>query len=102
MSQSPSPSKHRSFFDNLQCLIAQCRFESEWESGKRPRAEDFVAQRPIEERAVLIPRLLAVEISIRRKAGDEPSLEELRARFPECNDMIENALFGRATRPERT
>lgn len=82
--------------NELECILAQCRFESQWESGRGPRAEEFLANRSLEEQKAWIPRFLAVEISIRRKAGDEPARPELEARFPNRLHIVEQALKSNA------
>lgn len=69
--------------NDLQYFVALCRFKTAWDAGDRPRAEDFVAQWPADERDALLPRLLALELEIREQSGERLNLDEIAERFPD-------------------
>jgi serine/threonine-protein kinase len=58
------------------------QFEAAWRAGHRPRIEDYVADHPPPECSLLLSELIALDIHHRRQAGEQPQLEEYRARFP--------------------
>ena len=55
-------------------------FERDWQEGKRPRLEVFLAGFAGPERAALLRNLLALEVDCRRRAGDSPKLEDYARR----------------------
>src|SRR5439155_25535180 len=71
------------------------RFESAWRAGQRPRIEDHLGSLPEPARAVLLPELLELELSGRRRAGEAVRPEEYRQRFPEHAALI-GSLFREA------
>jgi serine/threonine protein kinase len=58
------------------------RFELAWRAGQRPRIEDYLGDAAEPERSDLLRDLVASEIDYRRQAGEEPAVDEYRARFP--------------------
>jgi tetratricopeptide (TPR) repeat protein len=75
---------------------AACRrFEAAWRAGARPRLEDFLADCPDAARTALFAELLALELDYRGGAGEAPTAEEYRARFPGHEALIDDA-FGTA------
>jgi serine/threonine-protein kinase len=62
-------------------------FEEAWRDERRlagrPRIEEFLDTLDQRERAVLLAELIPLEIALRRETGENPSLEEYRARFAE-------------------
>jgi tetratricopeptide (TPR) repeat protein len=58
------------------------RFELAWQAGPRPRLEDFLSDTPEPERSVLLRELIALDLDYRRRAGEKPTAEEYRERFP--------------------
>jgi eukaryotic-like serine/threonine-protein kinase len=64
-------------------------FEEGWRAGREPRIEDSLQQAPAEERRVLFPKLLRVELAY-RPGGVEPA--EYQARFPEYADLVDTAF----------
>jgi WD40 repeat protein len=58
------------------------RFELAWQAGQRPRVEEYLARAAPPERSDLLRELVALEIEYRRQAGEDPSPDEYRARFP--------------------
>jgi len=74
------------------------RFRRAWEDGARPRIEDYLAgvAEPLWPQA--LERLLRVECDLRREAGEESSVEEYLARFPEHGEVVEAVLGTTAAR----
>jgi len=58
------------------------RFEAAWQSGQRPRIEDYLSDTPEPERSVILRELVLLEIHYRRLAGEVPRPEDYHARFP--------------------
>jgi hypothetical protein len=52
------------------------RFEAVWKAGGRPRIEDHLGAVEDDERRTLLRELLALEIKLRRRAGEEPAVAE--------------------------
>ena len=75
-----------------QVEAAYQRFESAWRAGQRPAIEDHLGSLPEPARAVLLPELLELELSYRRRAGETVSPEEYRKRFPEHAELIGSAF----------
>jgi serine/threonine protein kinase/tetratricopeptide (TPR) repeat protein len=65
-------------------IDAACdRFERLWQSGGRPRIEDFLdEQGAAESRPGLLWELVSLEVELRARAGERPALKEYLARFP--------------------
>src|SRR5262245_30405303 len=71
-----------------QRVDAACnRFEHAWKEGRRPAVEDFLADTPEADRAVLLLQLIALDIDYRRLAGEDPQPEQYHARFPEIDSQ---------------
>jgi WD40 repeat protein/tRNA A-37 threonylcarbamoyl transferase component Bud32 len=68
------------------------RFEREWKTGQRPRIEDYLAEADPALRPALLEELLRVELELRRRAGEDPTAEEYRGRFPERTATVD-AVF---------
>jgi len=64
------------------------RFEQAWKKGPRPRIEDFLAKVPEPGRPPLLSELLRVERELRARAGEGPTADEYRRRFPEHDDVV--------------
>src|SRR5207237_9954560 len=75
-----------------QVEAAYQRFESAWRAGRRPLIEDHLGGLPEPAWAVLLPELLEVELSCRRRAGEAVRPEEYRQRFPEHVALV-GSLF---------
>ena len=74
------------------------RFERAWETGPRPRIEDFLADAAVSGRPLLLEELLRVERELRCTAREEPTPEEYRRRFPEHAAVVD-AVFGEQMPP---
>ncbi len=68
------------------------RFEVAWRTGNSPRIEEYLARWPRPDRNILLGELLAVEVELRRGAGEDPTAEDYRRRFPKHADAIDVAL----------
>jgi serine/threonine protein kinase/formylglycine-generating enzyme required for sulfatase activity len=68
--------------------LACDRFEAAWIAGQSPRVEDYLNQAapPIRER--LLRELLLLDMELRQKRGDPPSVDDYRARFPDHSSVI--------------
>ncbi len=58
----------------------QAQFRAAWESGARPRIEDFLADAADAARAEVLVRLLAEEVACRLGVGQTPIDEEYEQR----------------------
>ncbi len=65
------------------------RFEQASKEGPRPRIEDYLAQADEPRRPALLEELLRVELELRRRAGEQPTAEEYRGRFPGSAEVLE-------------
>src|SRR5947208_1572931 len=63
-------------------------YEAAWKGAPRPLIEDYLSARTEPERTVLLEMLLAVEVELRRKAGDLPEPREYLERFEAYTDVI--------------
>ncbi|MHB8973099.1 MAG: bifunctional serine/threonine-protein kinase/formylglycine-generating enzyme family protein [Pirellulaceae bacterium] len=72
-------------------------FRESWRNGRRIRIEDVVAQVPPQSRRPLLKNLLALEVQLRRGAGEDPHVDEYRQRFPQDLDLVETAFFTHPT-----
>jgi serine/threonine-protein kinase len=74
---SPDPLEQARLIDRV------CdRFEAAWQAGPRPRIETFLAGLPDEEASAALRELVALEVELRRRAGEGPTDDEYRRRFP--------------------
>jgi hypothetical protein len=76
----------------------RARFEQACRQGLYPRIEDYLAGCPATDRANLFRELLAIELSWRRQAREQLTIEEYTRRFPEHTELIVSALT-QATSP---
>jgi hypothetical protein len=74
------------------------RFECAWKKGPRPRIEDYVNEVDEPKRPRLLDELLKVEIELRRKVGEKPTLEEYYGRFP-AHQTVVAAVFRDCEKP---
>jgi tetratricopeptide (TPR) repeat protein len=58
------------------------RFEDAWKQGQRPRIEDYLAILAEPGRSTLLRELIKLDIVYRRRAGENPTAEDYRERFP--------------------
>lgn len=62
-------------------------FEAAWNAGNRPRIEDFVAALPEPVRSAAIRELIGLDVYYRRKAGEEPGVEDYVLRFSDVPQL---------------
>jgi serine/threonine protein kinase/WD40 repeat protein/tetratricopeptide (TPR) repeat protein len=100
MSQDPRPEGGKMPPVQLRRVIVACeRYEADWSAGRRPRIEQFLADDPGPDRPALLRELLAVELELRRGAGERPDLMEYRERFPDDAGLIEGVFAEDAPTP---
>src|SRR5262249_2655685 len=58
------------------------RFEAAWQSGGRPRLEDYLGEAPEVQTTDLLQELILLEVEYRRRRGEEARPEEYVSRFP--------------------
>ena len=80
---------------------ACARFEDAWRQGQVPRIEPILREfgESGGDRTLLLAELLALELELRRSAGERPSIGSYHERFPDHGDLVERA-FGDVTRIE--
>jgi serine/threonine protein kinase len=84
------------------------RFEAAWKAAgtkeQRPRLEDYLGDTSGPELSALMRELLALDIAYRQLAGEPPTAEEYRARFPSLDlGQLASALGARTTAgPDRS
>src|SRR4051794_407542 len=80
----------------------RCRlFQRAWSAGPMPpRLEDFLAGLPPRQTALLLHRLLVIELDRRRGRGDAPTPEGYLDRFPNHRPLVEHAFAEQRPRNE--
>jgi WD40 repeat protein len=69
------------------------RFEDAWKTGPDgPTLEAFLADGPEPARSALLCELLRLELAYRRRAGEQPTEAEYRARFPGHEALVRAIL----------
>jgi serine/threonine protein kinase len=70
--------------DELRCIERACdAFEHAWQGADLPTIELFLAEAPVAVRTELLHELLEIEVAYRRRKGENPTLAEYHARFPD-------------------
>lgn len=73
-------------------------FEYQWQAGKRPRLEEYLAREP-EGKVTLLRELLWVELDYRSQLGETPVLTDYSSRLPGREDLLVRIL-GKEEREE--
>ena len=68
------------------------RFEKAWQTGGRPRLEEFLPQAKTADQPWLLRELLRLEVFYRGRSGETPTAEEYRRRLPDHAALIEEAF----------
>jgi eukaryotic-like serine/threonine-protein kinase len=68
-------------------------FETAWRSGGGPRIESYLGATTPHQRGGLVRELMALELELRRAAGDRPDRNEYRARFPDLSEGELDSAF---------
>lgn len=93
MSIDPSASNAAPVGSPYRAIDAVCdAFEAAWVAGKSPRIEDHLDQVPPPLRDGLLRELLLLDVDLRQRRGEQPSLEGYRKRFPERRDLLDAFL----------
>jgi serine/threonine protein kinase len=66
------------------------RFESEWQTGRPPRPEDYLNAVDEPARSALLRQLLQLDWDYRRRAGEHPDAGDYLPRFPGDETVIED------------
>jgi hypothetical protein len=77
-------------------------FEADWQAGRQPSVEDYLAQGRPADRLALLARLLALDLANRARNGERPTPAEYRARFLGDSAVIDEGFALFATTPEAT
>jgi serine/threonine-protein kinase len=93
---SQVPASHDQHIDRL------CdRFEAAWRAlgsdQTAPAIEPYLADAPEPARALLLPKLLAIEVAYRQRRGEQPSTAEYLHRFPQDGVQVRAAFQLRAS-----
>ena len=67
-------------------------FEEKWRGGARPIIEDLLAGSVGLERSAVLRELLAVEIELRLRDGEQPSALDYARRFPQHRGLVDFAF----------
>ncbi|MHB8951425.1 MAG: protein kinase domain-containing protein [Pirellulaceae bacterium] len=67
-------------------------FERAWKTAKRPVIEEYVTRVDAKSRAELLRQLLAVELEMRRKAGERLAIDEYQSRFADYPTAVKGAF----------
>jgi WD40 repeat protein len=79
--------------DQARRVDAVCRdFEASWSPGRRPRIEDLLPPDPGPLRDALAFELIALELELRRNAGECATVAEYVGRFSDQDDAIARAF----------
>ncbi len=71
-----------------------CRFEQSWQTGQRPRLEDFLGDAAGVERLAVLRELLRLDVHYRRRAGEGPDAQDYAPRFPDAVDLLSQMFPG--------
>jgi hypothetical protein len=84
--------EHRTI-SRVRRVIQVCdSFEDAWRAGQQPQIEQYLEQADDLDSSLLLPELIMVELELRRQAGEKPTPQEYRQRFPEHGGLIEGAF----------
>jgi eukaryotic-like serine/threonine-protein kinase len=84
-------------------IDAACdRFETEWETGREAKIEDYLAGWEEPERSKLLYELMNLEIRHRQQRGERPSLDEYQMRFADSPQVVQEVGQRVADEEERT
>ena len=74
-------------------IVAACsEFERAWRRQEGPCIEDYLERVPADSRAILLQALIALEMDLRRAAGESIDPQEYRVRFPRHADQVATAV----------
>lgn len=67
-------------------------FESDWQAGKAPSIESYLDTPSSCDRSTLFRALLCLELDMRQRQQENPTVKEYTTRFPEFLRLIEAVL----------
>jgi eukaryotic-like serine/threonine-protein kinase len=74
-------------------VVAACeRFENSWRAGEKPTIENQLEDLGPVERSAVLHELVALEVELRSRDGERPTLAEFADRFPDDASVI-SAVF---------
>ncbi len=74
------------------------QFEAAWQAGRVPRIEDFLDGTSGSQRSAILRALIAVEVELRRRAGEDVAIGAYRDRFSSDAAAVESAFADRDRR----
>ena len=74
-------------------------FEGEWKAGRRPAIHDYLTRIDEKSRGELLRQLLAVELEMRRKHGEQLAIDEYQKQFPDYPTAVKGAVCAGSGRP---
>jgi WD40 repeat protein len=77
------------------------RFEQAWRRGERPGLEKYLHTGHDSDLSLLFPHLLALDLGYRGDAGEQPTPEEYRQRFPHLTEIVEQVFQEKGWKAER-
>ncbi len=77
---------NRSSFDSV--LSTCSAFAEEWQHGSNPSIRNYLDRVAPDSRPPLLRNLLAIELEHRRERGEQPTLDEYLAQFPEFAPLV--------------
>jgi serine/threonine protein kinase len=91
MSDTPQPGTRTASFDSQIDDIC-VRFEDAWKAGQRPCLEQYLGELPAGGRAALLGELLKLDLHYRRRAGEQPTPDDYRPRFPDDLPLLQGVF----------
>jgi tRNA A-37 threonylcarbamoyl transferase component Bud32 len=86
MSHAAEPDHESLPLDQRRRVHNVCKhFEAAWQSGERPRPEDYLGDAPAPEATALLRELVLLDIEYRRRLGEHPRVEDYRDRFSQLD-----------------
>jgi hypothetical protein len=86
MPDIPAPQSSSPSLEAEQQVLAICdRFAEAWKQGRRPHIEDYLGDVAEPGRLALLGALIELDMHYRRQAGENPTAEEYRERFPDVD-----------------
>ena len=67
-------------------------FETQWKTGPRPRVSEFVTLAPVQARRSVLMELIGLDADYRRRAGENPSVDDYQREFAELTPAELNTV----------
>ena len=73
--------------------LVKVDLERRWQAGQHRKVEDYLGEYPeLSEGDISIEDIVRQEFQVRASHGDDPTVAELRSRFPDLDEHIERIL----------